>query len=57
MQIFFKRQTVYIPTVLVGAYFSNEVRSTALDGGGGGATRRWLGVGAALRHHILERRC
>ena len=26
-QLFFKRSTIYIPFVLVGAYFANEVRS------------------------------
>jgi hypothetical protein len=26
LQLFFKRSTVYIPFVLVGAYFANEVR-------------------------------
>jgi hypothetical protein len=29
LQLFFKRSTLYIPFVLVGAYFANEVRSKA----------------------------
>ena len=29
-QVFFKRTTVYVPVMLVGAYFSNQVRWSAL---------------------------
>jgi hypothetical protein len=31
LQLFFKRSTLYIPFVLVGAYFANEVRSSKLQ--------------------------
>lgn len=39
-QVFMRRSTIYIPTVFVGAYFSNEVR--LWDGGGGVARRPTL---------------
>lgn len=29
LQLFFKRSTLYVPFILVGAYFANEVRSIA----------------------------
>jgi hypothetical protein len=32
LQLFFKRSTLYIPFVLVGAYFANEVRSEQCEG-------------------------
>lgn len=31
VQLFFKRSTIYVPFVLVGAYFANEVSTSAPD--------------------------
>lgn len=49
LQLFFKRSTLYVPFVLVGAFYANEV--------GSGCLARRAQQGVLARRRVRARRC